>query len=518
MRKRSLPQPEERTERRISAAASLSICALTVIAQIVLTLALTQLLAEKISYVYFILELAGAVVAIWVYLRPGSPSYKLVWMCLLLALPVAGMILFLLWGGSHQAKSLSLRKVAPPVERESARQASAANVAHLSRRSPAWGRLASYLQSRDFLLYGGSQARYFAEGADFFDDLVLHLQRAEIYIFLEYYILAEGQIWDRIFHVLRERAAAGVEVRIIFDDFGNLTRFSDASLQALQDAGVEVEVFNPVHRYVNRIYFNYRDHRKIAVIDGVHAYTGGINIADEYANLFVRFGHWKDTAILLRGETVQSFTLMFLQMWNLTEKEPRWDEALLPSPPVEAEGYVMPYCDCPLDDYKVGESVYMDILNRAKDYVHIMTPYLILDNEMETALKFAAQRGVDVKLILPGIPDKKLVYMITRSYYQQLHRAGVKIYEYRPGFLHAKTIVSDDDTAVVGTINMDFRSLYLHFECAAYIYRNPVVFDVERDFEETLKKCSLITMEDCKNYSWMGKKLGRLMRLVAPLM
>ena len=307
MRKRSLPQPEERTERRISAATSLSICALTVIAQIVLTLALTQLLAEKISYVYFILELAGAVVAIWVYLRPGSPSYKLVWMCLLLALPVAGMILFLLWGGSHQAKSLSLRKVAPPVERESARQASAANVAHLSRRSPAWGRLASYLQSRDFLLYGGSQARYFAEGADFFDDLVLHLQRAEIYIFLEYYILAEGQIWDRIFHVLRERAAAGVEVRIIFDDFGNLTRFSDASLQALQDAGVEVEVFNPVHRYVNRIYFNYRDHRKIAVIDGVHAYTGGINIADEYANLFVRFGHWKDTGVRIDGAGAWGF-------------------------------------------------------------------------------------------------------------------------------------------------------------------------------------------------------------------
>ena len=251
MRKRSLPQPEERTERRISAATSLSICALTVIAQIVLTLALTQLLAEKISYVYFILELAGAVVAIWVYLRPGSPSYKLVWMCLLLALPVAGMILFLLWGGSHQAKSLSLRKVAPPVEREGARQASAANVAHLSRRSPAWGRLASYLQSRDFLLYGGSQARYFAEGADFFDDLVLHLQRAEIYIFLEYYILAEGQIWDRIFHVLRERAAAGVEVRIIFDDFGNLTRFSDASLQALQDAGVEPQVCDAAVRAVD---------------------------------------------------------------------------------------------------------------------------------------------------------------------------------------------------------------------------------------------------------------------------
>ena len=199
-------------------------------------------LAENVSYVYFILELAGAIVAIRVYQRQGSPSYKLVWMCLLLALPVSGMILFLLWGGTHQAKSLSLRKVPPPAERESTRMESAANVARLNRRSPAWGRLASYLQSRDFLLYSGSQARYFAEGAEFFDDLVLHLQRAEIYIFLEYYILAEGQVWDRIFSVLRERAAAGVEVRIIFDDFGNLTRLSDATLQAIQDAGIEVEV------------------------------------------------------------------------------------------------------------------------------------------------------------------------------------------------------------------------------------------------------------------------------------
>ena len=203
MRKRTLPQPEERTERRISAFTSLSICALTVVAQIVITLTLTQLLAENVSYVYFILELAGAIVAIRVYQRQGSPSYKLVWMCLLLALPVSGMILFLLWGGTHQAKSLSLRKVPPPAERESTRMESAANVARLNRRSPAWGRLASYLQSRDFLLYSGSQARYFAEGAEFFDDLVLHLQRAEIYIFLEYYILAEGQVLDRIFSVLR---------------------------------------------------------------------------------------------------------------------------------------------------------------------------------------------------------------------------------------------------------------------------------------------------------------------------
>ena len=351
VRKRRLPQPEERTERRISAATSLTICALTVIAQIAITLALTQLLAEKANYVYFILELAGAVVAIRVYQRQGSPSYKLVWMCLLLALPVSGMILFLLWGGSHQAKSLSLRKVPPPAERESARMGSAANVARLGRRSPAWGRLASYLQKRDFLLYSGSRARYFPEGAAYFDDLIAHLQKAEIYIFLEYYILAEGQIWDRIFSVLRERAAAGVEVRIIFDDFGNLTRFSDASLQALQDAGVEVEVFNPVHRYVNRIYFNYRDHRKIAVMDGVHAYTGGINIGDEYANLFVRFGHWKDTGVRIDGAGAWGFASQFIQMWKMIGRSlPNEDDYYRPRAEIEGTGWCQPFTDGPFNN------------------------------------------------------------------------------------------------------------------------------------------------------------------------
>ena len=245
--------------------------------------------------------------------------------------------------------------------------------------------------------------------------------------------------------------------------------------------------------------------------------VGGINIADEYANLLVRFGHWKDTAILLRGEAVQSFTLMFLQMWNLTEKEPRWDEALLPSPPVEAEGYVMPYCDCPLDDYKVGESVYMDILNRAKDYVHIMTPYLILDNEMETALKFAAQRGVDVKLILPGIPDKKLVFRLSRSYYVPLLRAGVRIYEYTPGFLHAKCYVSDDHLAVVGSINMDYRSLFLHFECGALLYSNSQVIALREDVLATLPQCREVRLSDCRT-SLPGTLLDSVLRLLSPLL
>ena len=314
---KNLPQSTERTERRISAATSISMCVLTVLAQIVTTLVLTHFLREKAYFMYAALEIAGAIVAIRVYLRPGSPSYKLVWMCLLLALPVAGMILFCLWGGTHQAKSLSLRKIPPTPARESQKMSSDVNLSRLMSRSPAWGRIAAYLQKRGFFLYRNTDAHYFGDGAAFFDDLIARMSQAEVYIFLEYYILAEGKVWDRIFSVLQERAAAGVEVRIIFDDFGNLTRLHDETLQQIQNAGIEVEVFNPVHRYVNRIYFNYRDHRKIAVIDGYYAYTGGINIADEYANLIVRFGHWKDSAVRIEGEGAWGFAVQFIQMWKM---------------------------------------------------------------------------------------------------------------------------------------------------------------------------------------------------------
>ena len=266
--------------------------------------------------------------------------------------------------------------------------------------------LCRYLnRSGSFPLYANTETKFFPQGEDKFAALLEELQKAEKFIFLEYFIIDEGYMWGSILKILADKAAQGVDVRVLYDGMLEISTLPWDYPRRLEKLGIRCKAFAPIQPFLST-HYNYRDHRKILVIDGKVAFTGGVNLADEYINRKERFGHWKDTAILLRGEAVQSFTLMFLQMWNLTEKEPRWDEALLPSPPVEAEGYVMPYCDCPLDDYKVGESVYMDILNRAKDYVHIMTPYLILDNEMETALKFAAQRGVDVKLILPGIPDR----------------------------------------------------------------------------------------------------------------
>ena len=271
----------------------------------------------------------------------------------------------------------------------------------------------------------------------------------------------------------------------------------------LEAKGIKSHPFSPIKPFLSS-HYNYRDHRKILVIDGKVAFNGGVNLADEYINRIVRFGHWKDTAIRIVGPAVDSFTLMFLQMWYVWEDEAEYESFLHKAAEVpEAKGYVMPYSDSPLDEYKVGESVYIDMLYRATDYVHIMSPYLILDGELETALRFAAQRGVDVKLILPGIPDKKVPYALAKTHYQFLVDAGVKIYEYTPGFIHAKIFVSDDCKATVGTINLDYRSLYHHFECATYLYETDCIRDVEADFQETLKKCRSVTNETIKAESFM---------------
>jgi cardiolipin synthase len=290
----------------------------------------------------------------------------------------------------------------------------------------------------------------------------------------------------------------------------------------LNKKGIKAKPFSPIRPLVSS-HYNYRDHRKILVIDGKVAFNGGVNLADEYINRTVRFGHWKDTALMVKGDAAESFTLMFLQMWNITESKSDY-EVLTANRPADAvtvagdKGFIMPYCDCPLDDDKVGEAVYMDILNRASRYVHIMTPYLILDGGMLTALKYAAQRGVEVCLILPGIPDKKIAFALAKTHYKELTDAGVKVFEYTPGFVHAKVFVSDDIKAVVGTINLDYRSLYHHFECATYLYQEECIPDIEQDFRETLAKCAAVTPDTIRNEKASYKIAGSLMKFLAPLM
>lgn len=379
--------------------------------------------------------------------------------------------------------------------------------------------LCRYLnRSGCFPVYANTDVTYFSSGEEKFDALIEELMKAEKFIFLEYFILDEGYMWGRILGILEEKAREGVEVRIMYDGMCEISTLSFDYPERVGKLGIKCKDFSPIRPFIST-YYNYRDHRKILVIDGKVAFNGGINLADEYINRIERFGHWKDTAVMLKGEAVQSFTLMFLQMWNMNEKVPQWDEFLKDTYKTpESEGFVMPYADQPLDVYKVGENVYMDILNRATDYVHIMTPYLILDDSLETALEFAAQRGVDVKIILPGIPDKKMAYALAKTHYKSLIKSGVKLYEYTPGFVHAKVWSCDNCKAVVGTINLDYRSLYHHFECATYMYKTNCIYDIEQDFNDTLKRCREVTPETIKKEKFFYKFWGTLLKIVAPLM
>ncbi|MGT2887316.1 cardiolipin synthase [Streptococcus didelphis] len=380
--------------------------------------------------------------------------------------------------------------------------------------------LVQYLQrSRArFPVYDNTKSTYFSTGEDFFESLKKELFKAKKYIFLEFFIIAEGLMWGEILTILEAKVKEGVEVRVLYDGMNELSTLSSDYAQRLENIGIKAKSFLPISPFIST-YYNYRDHRKIIVIDGEVAYTGGINLADEYINEKERFGHWKDAGIMISGHAVDSFLLLFLQMWSITEDELIIDPYLSPhTETTHSDGYVIPYGDSPLDTDKVGENVYIDILNHAKEYVYIMSPYLILDSEMEHAIRFAAERGVDIRIIMPAIPDKAIAFALAKTYYKGLMSSGVKIYEYTPGFVHSKVFVSDNIKAVVGSINLDYRSLYHHFECAIYLYRVEVISDIIKDFEQTLKESKLITIHEVNTRPWHQKLIGLVVKTIAPLL
>ncbi|MCR5135716.1 MAG: cardiolipin synthase [Oscillospiraceae bacterium] len=459
-----------------------------------------------------------AIMIVYLFNNRMDSSAKLTWMWIISLAPIPGTIFLLFtqrnWGHRKMRERVEQIITATKSELEQDKKVLSA----LEKDGSGTDDLARYLcRSGCFPIYDTTAVDYFPSGEEKFTAMLEELEKAEHFIYMEYFIIEEGEMWGEILDVLIRKAQAGVDVRVMYDGMCEIKQLPVNYRKLLTAKGIKSKAFAPIIPVVSS-HYNYRDHRKILVIDGKVAFNGGVNLADEYINRVKRFGHWKDTAVRLRGPAVRSFTLMFLQMWNLDEESPDFSACHVPVKAEPACGYVIPYGDCPLDEDKVGETVYMDILNRATDYVHIMTPYLILDGEMETALKYAAQRGVDVKLILPGIPDKKAAYALAKTHYRALTDAGVKLYEYTPGFVHAKVFVSDDRKAVVGTINLDYRSLYHHFECATYLYQADCIPDTERDFQETLAKCRAITAESIQKEKLSYKLLGGIMKFVAPLM
>ena len=493
---------------------------LLILLQIGVLFYLATALQEHAFYVYGALTIVQAGVVIYIINEKGNPEFMCTWIILILILPVFGCLLYIYVKLEIGSRFIRERTGKIDLETKEYLKQKKSTTEDLRKSKPANANLSRYLNQLHFPTYRNTKASYYGCGEDNFPVMLEELEKAEKYIFLEYFIIDEGFMWESILDILKEKAKNGVEVRLMYDGMNSISRLSHDYPKEMQKYNIQCKMFSPIVPVLSTTQNN-RDHRKICVIDGKVAFTGGLNLADEYINKKERFGYWKDTAIMLEGDAVQSMTMLFLQMWNVTETRPEDYEKYLTVKSKELRrelGYVIPYGDSPFDREDVGKEVYFHILNHAKKYVHIMTPYLILDREMITALTRAAKSGIDVKIIMPFIPDKWYAFAVAKTYYRELISAGVKIYEYLPGFVHAKVFVSDDDTVTVGTINLDYRSLYLHFENGVFIYNNPVVRDVEMDYQNTLKKCMRISVADLNKINPFMLLAGKVLRLLAPLM
>ena len=463
----------------------------------------------------------GALLLVYEINRRESPEFKMTWMLVIAIIPIFGALLYIYMRFRFISRGIAAHhsKVRQGIKQYIIKDEAAENA--VAQENSRIRGIAHYLlNSADSPAYLNGDVKYFELGEIMYEDMKKKMEAAEKFIFLEFFIInSSGSVWREMFDILSRKVREGVEVRLMYDGMGSLMSTPKNFAAILDNAGIKHTIFAPVQPLLST-YQNNRDHRKIIVIDGEIAFTGGINIADEYVNRINRFGHWKDNGIRITGGAVSRLTAMFLEMWNTVMPDNTEDYRKYIHMPQEnaGGGYVIPYGDCPLDEVQIGKRVYMDMINRAERYVYIMTPYLVIDNEMLEALRFAVERGVDVRIIIPHHPDKVYAYWLAHTYFPELIKAGVKMYEYTPGFIHAKTLVADGEQAVVGTINFDFRSFYLHYECAVLLYGVPAIAAIEHDFCETEKVCQPITMEEYKKFNPMTKLMGRAIRTLAPLL
>lgn len=490
-----------------------------VIAQLILLAVLVLNLKQYTVYPYLILQTLGFALALILVDLNANSSYTVTWLVIILMMPVFGLLLYALWGrtGTKTKRSRKTQAVLKNgykwlVKHEHTFE-------RLTQAHPDRRRIAEYLGKEGFPLYAGTTSRYYALGEHHLEAMMQDMEKAKDFIFLEYFILDEGEIWDRIHGIIRRKAAEGVEVRLLYDDFGSIIKAPEHLVRTLMEEGIRVIPFNPVNRLITRFYINFRNHQKITVVDGHIGYTGGANLADEYANLYPKLGHWKDTGIRLEGEAVWGLTVTFLQMWESetgkTEDYSRYKSTLK----VTGDGFYQPFTDGPVNNpHNPAETMYRQIISNAKEYVYITTPYLVINDFMIDVLCIAAKSGIDVRIVTPKVWDRWYVHMVTRSNYGKLMASGVRIYEYTPGYIHAKTILSDDDNAIVGSINMDYRSFNLHFENGVWICGSPVLKDIRRDIEETLMICEEISLQAWQRRPLTVKLLQGVLRLFGPLL
>ena len=490
------------------------IVAIGLIAQIALSLALYLYFIEHIALINMFFTILSLLLILSLIKYSKNYSYTLPWIIILIIFPIIGTLLYIIIG-RNKKNSKTLKRI---VKSEQSSKKYLVQDKKIREEFKNNSRI-RYLS--DFCGYPttkNNDVTYYPLGEKAFEAMIQELKSAEKFIFFEYFIVNHGKMWDSILEILEEKAASGVDVRVMYDDFGSVTTLKKSYPKELEKRGIKCEVFNRLNPIAGVI-MNNRDHRKILVIDGRIAFSGGINIADEYINVKSKYGHWKDNGIRIYGEAVWNYTVMFLTMWNWfrnDDKDFKKFKYNFNNKPKE-NGYVVPYAETPLDEEVTGEDVYLNIINQANDYVYIFTPYLIIDTDMINSLTLAVKRGVDVRIVIPGIPDKKIVYTLSESYVEPLVNAGVKVYKYTPGFVHSKVFVSDDNIATVGTINLDYRSLYLHFECGCYFENVKEIEDIKKDLVYTMKKSHQVSKDEV-SFNLLKTIWQALLRLVAPLM
>lgn len=495
------------------------IAGLLLILQIAVLIYFSYFLSINSLYIYSIFTLCGILMVIYIVSKPGNESYKMTWVVFILLAPVLGVFFYFLRGGSRfipnvrQRRKIIFKETRPLLvqDTEVTQKLKYTDIVH--------SRQSEYLyRESGFPVYDNTDVKFLYPGEVIWEEMLKELEKAEEKIFIEFFILAEGVMWDEIHKILIRKAAQGVDIRIIFDDFGSINRQYKGFMNGLRSENIKVEVFNPIRASLDT-FMNNRNHRKIVVIDGKVAFTGGFNIGDEYINKWQRFGYWMDSAVKLTGDAAYGFMIMFLEMWSFVTKK-RFNRSLYPKPENSkcGDGFVHPYCDGPFNEKNPAQGLYMQMITSAQKYVYITTPYLIIDSEMATILKLAAKSGIDVRIITPSIGDKWYVHPVTRSNYKELIKSGIRIYEYSPGFIHSKMFVSDDKVATVGTVNMDYRSFYFHFECGAWICANNAVLEVRDHIKELFEQSKEITTEDIKNRTFYQRLKQTILRLFAPFM
>ena len=519
------------------------VIALLLLLQFTLVFLLSYYLSSAV-YIYFAMEFVGVFAVVGLVNQKTNASFKIGWLVIITLVPIAGLIMYFLWG-ANRSDRINRRnmsyisygyKFLEPDKRVLEQY-----ISHYHKESSA----VTYLENCHFPLYGNNSFEYYPFGEDAFEAIIEDLEKAEKFIFLEFFIVADGVLWNRIKNILIDKVKQGVEVKFLYDDYGSMFRTSKQLWQEIKDAGVEIAEFNSIGKYLDKLYLNYRSHQKIVVVDGKVGYTGGFNLADEYVNEVERFGTWKDTGVRIEGDGVFGLTAIFLQMWTMTcektiedytiykytenlDKYGREIEETVPQAETieDAEdlldngksGFCQVIADGPANNPEnpIADTILQLIYSSSK-YLYITTPYLILDDDIMEALAIAAKRGTDVRIITPGIPDKKIVNMITKHSYGYLLKNGVKIYEYTPGFIHAKTVVTDE-CALVGTINMDFRSLFIHYECGALMWDETLRHKVKEDILETISVSHEVSYEEWKKRPMIIRILQNFFALFSSLM